>query len=94
MYAPNSKRERRVFCAKMLDVIKSSNINKGIIMGDFNTPILDDEKSGGLAPDQDNKLDLSNFTNILAFMDVDLSGRRFTWSNRWTGGDCIQVFLD
>ena len=43
-------------------------------MGDFNTPLFDDEKLGGMALDLDSKLDLSNFINSLAFMDVDLLG--------------------
>ena len=41
-------------------------MNKGIIMGDFNTPLSNDEKLGGMALDLDSKLDLSNFINILA----------------------------
>ena len=72
VYAPNSTRERRVFWENILDVIQSSNINKCIIIWDFNAPLLDDEKLGGLALDQDSKLDLSNFINRLDFMDVDL----------------------
>ena len=63
-------------------------------MGDFNTPLSDDEKFRGMAPDLDNKMDLSNFINSLAFMDMDILGGRFTWSNRSIGGDCIQVHLD
>ena len=43
-------------------------------MGDFNTPLSNVEKFGGLALDLDYKLNLSNFINSLAFLDVDLSG--------------------
>ena len=78
VYAPNSKRERREFWEKTLDVIWRTDINKGIIMGDFNTPLSDDEKIGGMASNLDSKLDLSNFINSLAFMDMDLLGGRFT----------------
>ena len=63
-------------------------------MGDFNSPLSNDDKSGGLASNQESKLDLLNFINNLAFMDVDLLGGRFTWSNRTVGGECIQVHLD
>ena len=45
VYAPNSKRERRDFWDKILCLIQSSNLKKGIIMGDFNTPLSDEEKS-------------------------------------------------
>lgn len=63
-------------------------------MGDLNSPLTDDEKSRGFAPDQDSKLDLSNFIHNLAFLDMDLLGGSFTWSNRRVGKDCIQVHLD
>ena len=94
IYAPNFKRDRRNFWDKILDTIQKNDINKGIIMGDFNTPLLDDKKLGGMAPNLDNKLDLSNFINSLAFKDMDLLGGRFTWSNRCIGVDCTQVYLD
>ena len=29
----------------------TSKLKKGIIMGDFNTPLVDEEKMGGLVPD-------------------------------------------
>ena len=38
VYAPNSKRERSVFWMGIFDVIRNSNINKGVIMGDFKFP--------------------------------------------------------
>ena len=63
-------------------------------MGDFNSPLTDDEKYGGLAQNEDNKLDLTNFIHNLAFMDVDLLGGSITWYNRRVGGECIQVRLD
>ena len=78
-----------VFWAKILEVININNINKGIIMGDFNSTLSDDDKSRGLALDQESKLDLSNFINNLSFMDVDLSRGKFTWSNRRVGMDYI-----
>ena len=52
VYAPNSKRERRVFWMDILDVICNNNINKCVIMGDFNSLLTDEEKSRGLALDQ------------------------------------------
>ena len=63
-------------------------------MGDFNTPLVDEEKLGGLAPDWESKQDLSNFINSLAFLDLDLVGGSFTWSNKRIGGESIQVRLD
>lgn len=39
-------------------------------------------------------MDLSNFINNLALLDVDLLGGIYTWSNKRIGSDCIQVWLD
>lgn len=94
LYAPISKRERKAFWAKILEVISVNNIKKGIIMRDFNSPLTDDDKYGGLSLDQESKLDLSSFINNLAYMDVDLLGGRFTWPKRRVGGEYIQVHLD
>ena len=58
-------------------------------MGDFNTPLMDEEKLGGLALDWERKLDLFNFINSLALLDVDLSGGSYTWYNKKFGSDCI-----
>ena len=55
-------------------------------MGDFNSPLTDDEKCGGIAPNKDGKLDLTNFIHKLSFMDVDLLGGSLTWSNKRVGG--------
>ena len=70
-------------------IIINKNINKGIIMGYFNSPLTDDEKCGGLAVDEDSKIDFANFIHNLAFIDVDLLGGSFTWSNRIFGGEFI-----
>ena len=63
-------------------------------MGDFNSLLVDEENMGGLVPDQERKLDLSNFINSLAYLYMDLSGGAFTMSNKRIGRDCIQVWLD
>ena len=47
-------------------------------MGDFNSLLVDEEKLGGLAPKWERKLDLSNFINSLAYLDMYLSGGAFT----------------
>ena len=54
-------------------------------MGDFNTPLVDEEKKGGLPSDWESKHDLSNFINGLALLDLDLMGGAFTWSNKHIG---------
>ena len=52
--------------------------HKGIIMGDFNTPLRATTKSGGLPLDLDSRQHLVDMINDLALMDVDLEGGAFT----------------
>ena len=55
IYAPNNKREQKSYWHKVKEMVQNLDIKKGIIMGDFNSPLADEEKLGGLAPDWDNK---------------------------------------
>ena len=94
LYAPNNKRDRKSFWSRAEDLVQKSNMKKGIIMGDFNTPLQDKEKKGGMPQDWESKHDLSVFINGLALLDLDLMGGDFTWSNKCLGMNCIQVRLD
>lgn len=85
LYAPNNKRERKNYWSKVGELVQTSNLKKGIIMGDFNTLLVDEEKKGSLALDWESKQDLSSFINRLAFLDMDLSGGAFTWANKRIG---------
>ena len=89
VYAPNPKRERKNYWTKICAMVDNKNLNKGIKMGNFNTPLTNEEKLGGLALDLESKLDLSNFINSLALLDVDMLGGVYTWSNKRIGSDCI-----
>ena len=82
LYAPNNKRERKNYWTKVGELVQSSNLKKGIIMGDFNTLLVYEEKMGGPILDWENKQDLSSFINGLDFLDLDLMGGAFTWSNK------------
>ena len=79
LFAPNNKRERKNYWIKVGELVQSSNLKKGIIMGDFNTPLVVEDKMGGLTPDWECKEDLSSFINGLAFLDLYLMGGAFTW---------------
>ena len=51
LYARNNKRERKSYWSRPEGLVQNSNMKKGIIMGDFNTPLLNKEKKGGLPQD-------------------------------------------
>ena len=55
IYAPNNKRERKSYWHKVEEMVQKLDIKKGIIMGDFNSPLVDEEKLGGVAPDWESK---------------------------------------
>ena len=63
-------------------------------MGDFNTPLYQSEKRGGNRESRENLQDLSEFMRKLDFMDVELRGNLYTWTNNRKGEDLIQVKLD
>ena len=78
IYAPNNKKGRKDYWVKVGKMVQASDMKKGLILGDFNTPLEDKDKMGGLPPDWESKQDLSNFINDLALLDLDLSGGTFT----------------
>lgn len=63
-------------------------------MVDFNTPLKEDAKMGGLPLQLEGRKDLMDFSNDQDLMDVDLQGINYTWTNRRTSSDLIQVRLD
>lgn len=89
VYALNTKNGRKNFWGKIKNVLARFKVGRCIIMGDFNTPLREDEKKGSFPPDLDSRTDLSDFINDLAYLDVDLQGGLFTWCNRRVGRDCI-----
>lgn len=63
-------------------------------MSDFNSLLIPSKKLGGLLEYYDNMTDLVDFIGRNALMDVDLTWKKFTWSNIRKGKDLIQVRLD
>lgn len=47
-------------------------------MGDFNTPLKEDEKWGGSQTNLDNRLDLMDFIDNQLLHDLDLHGIEYT----------------
>ena len=64
------------------------------MMGDLNTPLKEAKKWGGSQTNLDNRLDLMDFIDYHLLHDLDLHGIEYTWINRRTRKDLIQVRLD
>lgn len=94
IFAPNSKAARSMFWDKIQQKIGFFSKDSWLLMGDFNTPLQEIDKFGGTQAQLDRKIDLMDFINVNALIDVDLSEASYTWSNRSDGGDLIQVRLD
>lgn len=63
-------------------------------MGDFNTPLKENEKLGESQPNLDSRTYLMDFIDGHALHDIYLQGINYTWTNRRSGKDLIQVRLD
>ncbi|XP_059068841.1 uncharacterized protein LOC131859266 [Cryptomeria japonica] len=67
---------------------------KWILLREFNTPLSSMEKASGMPISDESRQDLADMINSLGLLDLDLLGDKFTWFNRRSGGDLIQVRLD
>lgn len=65
-----------------------------VLAGDFNTPLYPSEKIGGNPIDLQSAEDLQSLFTLAELMEVEMSGCKFTWSNRRYGKDLIMSKLD
>lgn len=78
VYAPNTKSRRAKYWKSLAADRLQFADQSWIIMGDFNTPLKDEEKMGGIPLQLDGKQDLMDFINDQALIDMDLQGINFT----------------
>lgn len=78
VYAPNTKSRRAKFWKSLATDRLQFADQSWIIMGDFNTPLKDEDKMGGIPLHLDGKQDLMDFINDQALIDVDLQGINYT----------------
>ncbi|GLJ54307.1 hypothetical protein SUGI_1165180 [Cryptomeria japonica] len=72
VYVPNTKTGRVKYWRSLAgDRLKFAD-QSWIIMGDFNTPLKEEEKMGGLPLQLDGRQDLMDFINDQALIDMDL----------------------
>lgn len=65
-----------------------------IVMGEFNTILITDEKIGGRPEVGDAAEDLRDFILRNKLIDFDLQGMKYTWSNPRAGKDLRMSRLD
>lgn len=94
VYAPNTKTGRSEMWRYLTRLRSRFAEDSWIIMGDFNTPLKKNEKKGGSQANLDSRLDLMDFINNNAIHDLELQGVKYTWTNRRSGENLIQVRLD
>ncbi|XP_020245344.1 uncharacterized protein LOC109823472 [Asparagus officinalis] len=80
VYAPIDKEDRAV-CWWELDRIRYILPGPWILCGDFNVTLSSDERNGRNGSPSDIK-SFRNFISSTSLIDLPLSGRNFTWSNK------------
>ena len=79
---------------KMARVLETMKDKKLMCMEYFNTPLYHSEKLGGNRDCPKSLQDLNDFMIRMDFIDVELRGNPYTWTNNRKGKDLIQVRLD
>lgn len=72
IYAPNNKNQRKKFWDNLATSRTAFKEFSWLFMGDFNTLLRDKEKFGVIHNHLDGRVDLMDFINQEALMDVDL----------------------
>ena len=81
IYASNRKLGRKETYDKLARITETMKDKKLMCMGDFNTPLYHSEKSGDNREFPKSLQDLNDFMSKLDFMDVELRGNPYTWTN-------------
>ena len=94
IYASNNNVGRKETYDKLARILETMKDKKLMCMGDFNTPLYHSKKLGGNRDYPESLQDLNDFIRRMDFIDVELRGNPFTWTNNRKGRDLIQVRLD
>lgn len=89
VYAHNTKWGRKALWSEISNQRKSFENENWMVIGDFNTPLKDNEKWGGSQTQLDNRIDLMEFIDKHILYDIDLHGIEYTETNRRDCKDLI-----
>ncbi|XP_026410824.1 uncharacterized protein LOC113306055 [Papaver somniferum] len=77
------------------DLEDINNLNKPwLVIGDFNTMMIMEEKKGGLAPLKISMMEFKNCLNICGLIQAPSTGLHFSWCNNRAGRKRIVCNLD
>ena len=93
VYASLRSAERQVLWGNLMLVAELHNM-PWIIAGDFNEPLLEDDKFGGRAVSVNRSLLFKECLDKCSMMDIGFSGPHFTWTNRREVQALIQERID
>ncbi|CAM8953600.1 unnamed protein product [Rhodiola kirilowii] len=90
VYAPTVEREKLKLWEALVD-LKSSKWGEWVIGGDFNSVLVEEEKSRSVFNEKDANA-FQDFIQAMGVLDLPLKGRCFTWGNR-KGASRLDRFL-
>ncbi|KAL9673474.1 hypothetical protein QQ045_029732 [Rhodiola kirilowii] len=90
VYAPNTGKEKMLLWESLVE-LKASFSGEWVIGGDFNSVLLEEERSRSTFNGNDANL-FQDFIQAMEVLDLPLKGRRFTWGNT-KGASRLDRFL-
>ena len=93
LYASPKRAERQVLWKNLMSVAELHNL-PWVITGDFNEPLLSEDKFGGRSVSVDRSLLFKECLDRCNMIDIGFAGPRFTWTNRREVQALIQEKID
>ena len=81
VYASPRCAERHILWNNLMNVAELHNM-PWVIAGDFNEPLVNDDKFGGKAVSVNSSLLFKECLDKCSMMDIGFAGPRYTWTNR------------
>ena len=93
VYASPRSVARHILWNNLIKVADLHNM-PWVIAGDFNEPLMEDDKFGGRAVSVSRSLLFKEFLDKCNMIDIGFSGPRFTWPNKREVQALIQEKID
>lgn len=93
VYASSRSAERQILWNNLMQVANLHNM-PWMLAGDFNEPLLKDDKFGGQVVNVDRALLFKDCLDKCNMIDIGFSGPRFTWTNKRDVQALIQERID